>query len=319
MGLIAFYFWASAPKLASEQYKQSKIYERSDPQSYQRGDTLRAMTYNIGYLSGMTNNLSVKRERDFFDENLARARDLVSTYEPDLIGLQEVDFGAHRSFEVNQADTIGKSNGFLQAFHSVNWDKKYVPFPFGPFSNHFGSMLSGQSIISRYPLQNSDHLVLPKPLNAPFYYRAFYLDRLIQVSDWLIGDQVVKVMNLHLEAFDKETRVLQAEIVKKEYLKYYQDYPVLILGDFNSRSAFLDRDAMQVIMEAPGISTAVDQKTYEANPSSFFTFSSASPEYMIDYILFNEAFFTKVEARVLDDAGQISDHLPLLFDFVLKE
>ncbi len=318
IGCAVFYFFGSAATLDKEDYKRQVEYEAPN-QSFQGGDTLRVITYNIGYLSGMSNNRSVERKPDIFDDNLHASKVLMSRYQPDLVGFQEIDFEAERSFFVNQADELGYSMPFYKGFHSVNWDKRYVPFPFGALSNHFGKMVSGQSILSRYDLKNPDHIVLSKPQNSPFYYNAFYLDRLIQTCDWIVGDKVVKVMNLHLEAFDKETRSLQAERVKEEYLRFYEEFPVLIMGDFNSLADWMKKDAMQLIMDAPEITSAIDRNQYTTDSLACFTFSSEKPSYMIDYILYNQSFIEKVEAKVLTEAGQISDHLPVLFDFKFKQ
>lgn len=141
-------------------------------------DTLSVLTYNIGYLSGMTNNLPVDRKESLFSDNLSRSIDLLNSYDFDFIGLQEVDFGASRSFNYNQFDSLGIQLDFHQGAYAINWDKLYVPFPYYPFKNHFGRMYSGQGILSKMQLVSNDLIVLRKPISAPFYYNAFYLDRL---------------------------------------------------------------------------------------------------------------------------------------------
>ena len=75
---------------------------------------------------------------------------------------------------------------------------------------------------------------------------------------------------------------------------------------------------MRVIMDAQDIYSAISQQQYQSNPEQYFTFSSANPVYMIDYILYNGSFIKAVDAYVVHEAGEISDHLPVVFDFVLK-
>lgn len=79
-----------------------------------------------------------------------------------------------------------------------------MPFPYWPPSNHFGTMLSGQAILSHYPISEGRTHKLTPHLNAPFYYSAFYLDRLLQVIEVSYHDQFVRIMNVHMKAFDTE-------------------------------------------------------------------------------------------------------------------
>jgi endonuclease/exonuclease/phosphatase family metal-dependent hydrolase len=54
------------------------------------------------------------------------------------------------------------------------------------------------------------------------------------------------------------------------------------------------------------------------NESRYFTFNSVSPDRRIDYFFFNPEFIQFVEAEVMHDAGQISDHLPVQMIFTFK-
>ena len=317
LAIVIFYFTASSGSLSADAYHQIRQYEA---QPLPPSDTLKVMTYNLGYLSGMTNNLAVPRSSDLFVDNLARSIQLLQSEQPHLIGFQEIDYDAKRSLRVQQLDELAHASGYPSAFQSVNWDKRYVPFPYWPPRYHFGKMLSGEAILAHGQLKMDQVITLPKPVNAPFYYNAFYLDRLIQVADWTIAGQQVKVMNLHLEAFDQETRLAHGKEVKRLYEQYADQGPVILMGDFNSIPAILEgEDAMDVIMSANNIASAIPDAVYQADPDKYFTFSSGSPEVMIDYILYNPSHITPIAARVVNEAGQISDHLPVTFQFTFKE
>ena len=315
LAMLLFYFIASS-SLHEEQLHDMKQYDASQQVN---GDTLTAMTYNLGYLSGMTNNQGVPTNEDFFDQNLNAAKLLIKNLQPDIIGFQEIDFGSNRSFHVQQLDELAIAGNYSEAFQSINWDKRYVPFPYWPPAFHFGKMLSGEAILAKGNLGIDHVITLPKPINAPFYYNAFYLDRLIQVADWDIGSTTIKVINLHLEAFDKETRIIHAERVQRLYESLAKTHPVLLMGDFNSIPAVIaGEDAMDIIMSSDNIASAIPDSVYASNPSQYFTFSSGNPEAMIDYILFNPSHIQMIGARVVKEAGEISDHLPLMMEFTLK-
>lgn len=304
---VIFYFWAgSTQKEESEYYN---LIEYDVPADVQ--DTITVMTYNIGYLSGMMNNRAVDFPLTMFEMNLIKLREFLGEESPDILGLQEIDFASNRSWYQNQMDSI--SEGYHQGYSSVNWDRTYVPFPYWPPRYHFGEMLSGQAILSKYPLGNEETIVLEKPISAPFYYNHFYLDRLIQIVDIRIGETTVKLMNLHLEAFDLETRELQAHIVADLFEQFSSEMPVLLIGDFNGAPNWAQQEdeTMRTILSLDNIASAITEEDYSEAPEAHFTFNTENPYQMIDFILYNPSHIQKIEAKVHSEAGKLSDHFPV--------
>ena len=149
VAFVIFFFWASSPTLELSEY-QSVIANKT--KSTQKSDSIFSIvTYNIGYLSGMTNNLAVESPKEFFDVNMAKVVSEIKKVKPDIMAFQEIDFDASRSYNVNQEEEISKL-GFNYRAQTINWDKRYLPFPYWPISMHYGKVVSGQSIISKYPL-----------------------------------------------------------------------------------------------------------------------------------------------------------------------
>jgi endonuclease/exonuclease/phosphatase family metal-dependent hydrolase len=320
VSLITFYFWAGSGFSDVDSYYQIETYHDDFAND---ADTLKIMTYNIGYLSGMTNNLAVERTPDLTYENLHKGYSFLSNQKPDIIGFQEIDFNADRSFNFNQLDSLAIRHNYPNAAKAVNWDKSYVPFPYWPIKYQFGKMLSGQAILSKLQIVSDSVVVLDKPQSAPFYYKKFYLDRLVQVTKitHTLGEFVV--MNVHLEAFDKETRESQAEQVLALFKKYEKEYPVFLIGDFNSRPPFATEiteieKTISIFLEHPGMGEAIDKSRYLENESSFFTFDTGNPYERLDYIFYTKNRITKVASDVAREAGEISDHLPVWMTFTLN-
>ncbi|MCD6092221.1 MAG: endonuclease/exonuclease/phosphatase family protein [Bacteroidales bacterium] len=318
LAFIAFYFWGSSNNWDAEKYNQIQYFADKPSNT---SDTLSVMTYNIGWLSGMTNNLPVARDEALYAKNLKDALVVLNKYHSDIIGFQEIDIAAKRSFLYNQPDSLGFHLGYLNGSLAVNWDKKYVPFPYWPFQYHFGKLISGQYVMSDLVILKNEYVTLPKPVNAPFYYNAFYLDRLIQKT-WLKtnkGDLLV--MNVHLEAFDQETRIMHAEAVIEEYLKYADKLPVLLIGDFNSRAIGAKGpidESVRKMFDVSGVGVAITDSVFLTDPKRNYTFSSGDPVEKIDYIFYNKKFIEKLDAKVVQEAGEASDHFPVWMEFVLK-
>jgi len=306
---VILFFWASSSTLNENEY--SKLVEVDQFESPKADSTYSIVTYNIGYLSGMTNNKSIGKSKKLFDDNLKKVQFETKKVNPDIIALQEIDFDASRSYNINQESEIANL-GYNYRATSVNWDKKYLPFPYWPISMQFGKVVSGQSIISKYPLKGQERVVLQRVAETPYYRDAFYLDRLAQVVKVVLGKQEVIVINVHLEAFEKETRVRQFNRVLAIFNSYKKDYPTILLGDFNSRAK--DSDAIiQKIIAMEDVGNAAFNLDLLEN-----TFDTKAPFQRIDYIFYTKKSIKYVSGRVLNDFGQASDHFPVFMEFKLK-
>ena len=315
--LGAFFLWASAAGYPLARYNEIVSYEQETPPF--SNDTFTVISYNIGYLSGLTNNQAVERCQQLFEQNQQTAIAALADLQADFIGFQEIDIAAQRSYQVNQVETLAKGLGLGSAAIAVNWDKNYLPFPYWPPSAHFGRMLSGQAVLSRYPIQVNQRIVLEKVKGNPFFYNAFYLDRIAQVTQIDLKGQPLVLINIHLEAFDSDTRTQQTQVVRDLAEAYAADYPVLLIGDFNSA---LNR-------EEPGVERSINlmlrsDRLKPAFPvaqwadEAMATYPSEPRLYKLDYIFYTPDTIEPLAWRIVSEAAQASDHLPVMMRFRLK-
>ena len=320
VGLVGFFFWASGGRLPEDDLATTTRHGSTAPPP----GTLTVATYNIGYLSGMTNNEPVVRPERLFTNNMEQAVTLLRRADADVVGLQEVDFGAARSFYKHQLDTLATRLNYGAAAQAVNWDERYVPFPYGWPAVHFGRVLSGQGLLSRIPLRAHRRYVLPRP-PQPFYRSAFYLDRLAQVTLLDGGPRPLLVINVHLEAFHQETRVDQAQAVRALYDRVaVPGLPVLLIGDFNGEwpprdtsstadSATIDR-TLPVLLDGTDLRAAYPDSAARAAP----TFPADAPTQSIDHIFYSTDAFRQVERTVRCGApSPPSDHCAVTVSLTL--
>ncbi len=307
---FGFYLWASSPNYNIKEY--SKIYHNNNSKKTKNDSVFSIVTYNIGYLSGLTNNTSTKNQKSFFDENLQLVLNQFKIIDADILAFQEIDYASKRSFYVNQQNEIAKL-GYNHIGQAINWDKKHIPYPEFPISSHFGRILSGQSILSKYKITNQDRFELERDKSNPFYYDAFYIDRLAQVVKINVKDKVLVLINVHLEAYNQNTRLKQTKKVIKIYNRYKNMYPTILLGDFNSDIKF-ENATINLLLNVPEIGNAVfDKNNYPK------TFISGNPTERLDYIFYNKKYIAFIDGGVLNDFKQASDHLPLLMKFKFKQ
>ena len=329
---VLFYIWASSGTIPRNNLAEISHYPDNEIPVENGRTVFRIMSYNIGYLSGMSNNLPFRRDKAFFTGNLENFIQLLERVQPDFVGLQEIDFHSYRSHYRNQLEDIISGAAYPWSARAINWDKRYIPFPYWPPAAHFKRMASGQAVVSRFPILVNRRIVLEKVLHRPFYYRAFYLDRLVQVVKIEVDKQHLVIMNVHLEAFEKETRMHQAQTVLEIYRSFENQFPVLIIGDFNCIPPgatqkkdfsdepgmdFLDHNVIELFLEEKSLSEAVLSGDNPVSEKTSFTFPADHPNRRLDYIFYNHRKITCQQAGVLEIES--SDHLPIIMHFSIKK
>jgi endonuclease/exonuclease/phosphatase family metal-dependent hydrolase len=325
---VAFFFWASSGGLSKDELAQIRQYP-AEPASTTL-DTVTVMTYNIGYLSGMTNNEPVVRPDSLFASNMNQAANLIRDADPDIIGVQEIDYGGARVGHVHQLDTIATRLSYPTAAQAVNWDERYLPFPYGWPSVNFGRTISGQAVLSRHPIRQHNRSVLPRP-PQPFFRDAFYLDRLAQVAVIDLDGRPVAVVNLHLEAYHTGTRETQIRQVRRLYDRLVgANVPTLIIGDLNSELSLANDtattanltsadDTMRLLLDDMSLRLAFPDSTYREGPPPA-TFPADAPTQKIDYILYPPEHFAPVTRHIQCGApSPPSDHCAVTASFRLRK
>jgi len=182
-------------------------------------------------------------------------------------------------------------------------------------------MLSGGAILSRYPLSDHEVTLLNKPASSPWWYNLFYLHRYFQKVTVEVGNKKFNVINLHLEAFDKDNRMDQI----RDLVQKIKDEDIdFVAGDFNmlptsaaKRSKFFNDDDYENdqsfdLMTESGLLEVVPDEIYVKDESLFFTFPAWAPDRRLDYIFYKTGH-KMMKAEVLPSA--LSDHLPLRASF----
>ena len=154
----------------------------------------------------------------------------------------------------------------------------------------------------------------------------FYLNRLIQETEVKIGENLLIIMNIHLEAFDKRTREKQAVFVLEYYRENFKNkFPVIILGDFNCVppdaekknnfpdepvTDYRDEKTIRIFLAEESLSEALPD-----NKNNLNTFPSVNPDRKLDYIFFSNDKIEMIKTSVYKIKS--SDHLPVMMQFRL--
>lgn len=292
-----FFLWARSP---GSRGANLHITQDSTPQDPIKQKSFKALTYNIGYASGEANNLRLI-SKDETLSNLTRIREFMKQSDVDFALLQEVDYRCCRTGFLDQADFL-KQGRFRSSTEAVGWNKNYVPFPIWPIRQHFGRMRAGQTTLSRFFVERAERFVLEKPRENSFLWNSFYLDRLALVTCIPIGDQLLHLVNIHLEAFVVPSRKRQAKALKT-LLEPFSRFPLIVGGDFNT-------------VGAESTLTALTENDFLRQTQTRFTptFPSWEPTLHLDHFLVNSRI-EMIRCEVTPVPGNPSDHHPVLLEF----
>ncbi|MBI5486550.1 MAG: endonuclease/exonuclease/phosphatase family protein [Deltaproteobacteria bacterium] len=331
VAFVAFYLWGSSGfddtdplSVPPERYGG----DRSAGAPAARVGPLRVVSWNIAYGRGRKDDVGDLRDEATIRRNLVGIAHVLRTLDADVVALQEVDFGAARTHGIDEVAFLAREAGYPWAARVETWNCRYLPFPYWPPSQHYGRMRSGQAVLSRFPITSNVRHLLPQPDENPFWYNAFYLHRALQHVELSIGGgSTLDVVNVHLEAFHQRNRERHADLLVRR-VRTLLDRPRLVLGDFNAippeatlRARFPDEpetdmttDRTIATVRALGLQEALPPDT--PNPETF-TFPADVPNRRLDYIWF-PADARRISARVVREAGPLSDHLPLVAEIEFR-
>lgn len=215
--------------------------------------------------------------------DLQRIADLILEVDPDIVTLQEVDSMVTRTDRINQAAVLGRLTGMTPVF--------------GRFMSYQGGAY-GMAILSRWRIRDIDNYRLPdgdEPRTA-----------LTVVITSPTTGQAIRVSGIHFYRTEVE-RAAQADSLMG-YLAAAPDpdMPSILAGDFNS-------EPFTRVINDLGHEWTIVNKGRDN-----LTFSSFDPVREIDFMMYRPAERFQVLGQWLLDEPVISDHRPVVTDFVIR-
>ena len=305
--------------------------------SLRAGDTVRVLTWNIGY-GALGDNADFfmdggkmvgTADKNRVQENMASLLSEIRAEDAGLILLQECDVNSSRSHHINETEFLAEGLPDMVHTFANNFKVAFLPYPVPPI----GKVDSGLLTFSVYPVSQAERQSLPVPFKWPI--RMANLKRCLTVHRIPLenSSNELVLINLHLEAYDdgegKEAQtkmlreVLQAEADAGNY--------VIAGGDFNQTFSSTDISAypLQEDKWAPGIIPVEDfgagwqfcmdadtptcrslDQPYEGADHDHFQY------YVIDGFIVSDNIKIN-NLKTLDKGFTASDHNPVLLDAVL--
>lgn len=211
--------------------------------------------------------------------NLGRITEFIHSTSPDIAGLIEVDMGSVRSATVNQAEAIAHATGLVPSYQN-----KYG----------LGSINQYLPIVRK---QGNAFLTRQTDAIQRFHYFDLGIKRLIIELE--MHDICLFLVHLSLKYRHRQHQMHHLVSLVRSARK-----PVIVAGDFNT---LWGSEEIDMFAAAASLNSA--------NVLNLPSWPSSQPSRQLDFILYSQGI------RMLDfgiPAVQLSDHLPLLFDFELE-
>jgi endonuclease/exonuclease/phosphatase family metal-dependent hydrolase len=304
------------------------------------GQRIRVVTFNVQFLAGTGYSFfydggpDTLVARSDVESTAAKVAAFIANSNADLVLLQEVDCGARRTAYLDELTLLLNALPAELQNHVATyyWKSKFVPHP--KVLGAAGTMLV---LLSRYRLGKARRYRLPGVPGNPID-RDFNLKRaILEVELPLANGEFLTLLNTHLEAFPKDTDVMERQI-RKVLQRLNQltqvNQPWILGGDFNllppGQSALLTPESRGIHREPSAIGLLFNR--YSGVPtvseatgnqmSRYFTFTQRSgadriPVRTLDYLF--AAPTVTLERYSVEQEGMLSasDHLPLVADFMV--
>lgn len=230
---------------------------------------------------------------------LDRIADLLREAGPDVVVLNEVDFGSTWTHSVDQARHVAERAGFGYFAEQRNIDYRVLTW----------TWRFGNAVLSKYPIEAASALDLP---GDPTWEKWAVGSTKALACDIRVGNQHIRVIGVHLSSFGEEVRVRSAhDLVAASAAS---PWPVIIAGDFNATAPGMPEAATD---EAGANALAVFDASgrFRRSPQganateSDFTFRANLPQTVLDWVLIPQRWRF---VRYAVAPSLLSDHRPVI-------
>ena len=257
-------------------------------------------------------------------------RAMLATERPDIALLQEIDRDSTRTGRVDQLPA------YVEGMKATAWSAApyhqagFVP---KPFTNPLGRVHMALGILTRGGHVNAERHQLAL-MDEPRVVQALNLKRALLTAEVPVAglDQPLAVAVTHLSAFSFGDGTLEKQVAA---LEAWMDarpegQPWILAGDFNLLPPGDDKDRLSTEADLyadasnpvdaliPRFRELFGDRQLDPSTRTYLPFGFDEPDRKIDYF-FVGGPIRVLDARVMRDQSEVSDHLPILASLVIGE
>lgn len=276
------------------------------------------------------------RNKETVIENVNESAKIISSYNPDFVLVQEVDFDSTRSHKVDERELLYKAFPSYSSTFANNYHSAYLMYP---ILEPIGKSNSGIVTLSNYKMTSSLRRSLPISTSVT---KIVDLDRCYSISKVPLEDgKELVLFNVHLSAYggSDEIREAQMNMLFTDMMKEYEKGNYCVCGgdynhDFTGTSVKTmnkvitnKQDELGWVQPFPdyllpksGISRAMDYTCKEQHPTCR---NCDIPYEKGNFVIIVDGFLVSdnVNVEYLENVQldfKYSDHNPVVMKFSLK-
>jgi endonuclease/exonuclease/phosphatase family metal-dependent hydrolase len=214
--------------------------------------------------------MNIKEGGEYADYSTEAFAECISTYNPDVVVMQEVDRFTTRAGNKDILAELGAALGM---------------FPFYGKAMDYRGGAFGNGILSKHPFYNAQNIV-SKPEGASENRTCTWIDILLPQGNKL------RVAVTHLDVKSEQVRIQTLGTINRSIIT--DEFPVLLMGDFNAKP---DSDTMKYARN----------KWQDIGVGTGNTIPSTAPTSRIDYIMGYPKTWSSTSYEIVSWPG-LSDH-----------
>ncbi len=311
--------------------KTPKIETVAHQKNYLPQDTLKVMSYNIHFATGLNDKKIDNADAEGYRKRLDKIAEVLNSTNADVVLLQEVDINSSRSYKINQGEYLANKSNYNYYACASLWRRKVFP----DINGRHGILEHGLCILSKFPLTNHEAQIFNLSKGIPFFLRWLFNPHGVQKVDINLGNKLITIVNLHLDPWSYNERELQMKNVIN-WIRPFK-YPTILGGDLNlepPETSFkttyhlqdkpwfisIDQDNLQnektlAFLKKLGFKSCIDSEKYLKNPKIYYSYPSNNPKVKLDYIFSRK--LEVINGYIFHEAKDASDHLPIVAELKL--
>jgi len=302
-------------------------------------DTLRIMTWNIGY-AGLGDNMDfcvdggqkVRDSKERTEQNLSEIIGCLKDANADIYLLQEVDKKSHRTYSINEIEAISNAFPDYYVYFAPNFKVWFVP---SPLKEPIGRVCSGLLILSR--IQPLDVRRISYPSSFSFPVRMFNIKRCLLEAAFITSEgRTIHIGNTHNTAFDTGgMRIVEDNFLKERITSYsLVGDSFIVAGDWNqcppqyipAKEELENKYFVPELFDTTGINSfaaILCDTTHRSMRFNDKPYSAVSTKSILDFFVVSREVASlagDVDAPIVETIDynfHSSDHNPVIFDTTL--
>ncbi|MBE7437607.1 MAG: endonuclease/exonuclease/phosphatase family protein [Spirochaetales bacterium] len=343
--IVVLFAWMYFSSYVPPDHIEEEVVCHADAPAMKAGQKLKVLNWNVQYLASKNyvffydlsdgSGPDIFPSREHIEATLGEIVRVIKDEKPDIVLLQELHENARQTYRQDQLQLLVDR---LADEYPCYADSLYWKAPFVPHPKIMGSVGMKLGTLSKYRMTRAERQALP-PIPADLLSERLGFHRAILTTYHPVdGGKEFAALNTHMDAFSQGTNVMDEQVaiaIRVAEALETAGNPWVMGGDFNLLPPGWDRKQLHqdvwdyyndrteiepLFAKFPSTATVADLNG--PRQAAFYTHFPNNPKIKrldrtIDYMFYSPRVKKQSYYVRTDDAKHISDHMPMIGEFLL--